>query len=60
MQSVFALHNISDTEQVVSLADLNLVANQRWLDLISGEDVENLSGEITLRPYQFAWMSNYI
>lgn len=60
MQSIFALHNISTSDQVVNLADLNLVTNQRWLDLISGEEIENLSGEISLKPYQVIWISNMI
>ena len=55
-QSIFALHNISTSDQVVNLADINLVSNQRWLDLISRQEISDLTAILTLRPYQAIWI----
>lgn len=57
-QSIFCIHNISDKIQQVTLSDINLIGTDHWCDLISGMAIENLSGSITLRPYQSVWLSN--
>ena len=57
-QSVFCLYNITDEQQVINLADINLIGTDRWADLISGEHYDNLGGQLTLAPYQFVWISN--
>lgn len=57
-QSIFALHNISRQQQVISLTELNLIATDEWSDLISGEGIEDLRGTLSLAPYQCVWISN--
>lgn len=57
-QSVFCIHNISDEVQQVSLSDINLIGTDHWVDLISGMQIDDLSGCITLKPYQSVWLSN--
>ncbi|AZT83374.1 alpha-amylase [Marinobacter sp. NP-4(2019)] len=57
-QSIFCIHNISDEVQQVALSDINLIGTDQWVDLISGLQVDDLSGSITLKPYQSVWLSN--
>lgn len=57
-QSIFCIHNISDAVQEVSLAEINLIGTDHWQDLISGMAIDDLSGSITLKPYQSVWLSN--
>jgi sucrose phosphorylase len=57
-QSIFCIHNITDEVQDVSLAEINLIGTDHWRDLISGMAIDDLSGSITLKPYQSVWLSN--
>jgi sucrose phosphorylase len=57
-QSIFCIHNISDEMQQVALSDINLIGTDHWLDLIAGTPIDDLSGCITLKPYQSVWLSN--
>ena len=57
-QSVFCIHNISNELQQVALSDINLIGTDHWVDLISGMAIDELSGSITLKPYQSVWLSN--
>ena len=57
-QSIFCLSNVSDSEQVIQLSDLNLVDTQDWADLITGRRCESRDEELCLRPYQTVWISN--
>ncbi|TGN39842.1 sugar phosphorylase [Marinobacter confluentis] len=57
-QSIFCIHNITSETQEVSLAEINLIGTDHWQDLISGMAVNDLSGSITLKPYQSVWLSN--
>ena len=57
-QSIFCIHNISNEVQQVALSDINLIGTDHWLDLISGMTIDDLSGSITLKPYQSVWLSN--
>ena len=59
-QSVFCLYNITDEQQVINLADINLIGTDHWADLISGAVYDNLGGQLTLAPYQFVWISNQV
>lgn len=56
--NVFCLHNVSDDEQRIPMATINLVATEDWFDLISGDDLEKDSPEIVLAPYQCVWLAN--
>ncbi len=57
-QSIFALNNVSNKEQTISLAEINLIEINRWHDLIGGTQYEDLQQHITLQPYQTVWISN--
>lgn len=57
-QSVFALHNISRCRQTVNLTELNLIASERWYNLVDGSEIIDLRGHLQLAPYEFVWLSN--
>lgn len=57
-QSIFCIHNISSELQEIALSDINLIGTDRWVDLISGMTITELTGAITLKPYQSVWLSN--
>lgn len=56
--NVFCLNNISDEEQRISVATMNLIATEDWFDLISGFDLSADDTEIVLAPYQCVWLAN--
>ena len=58
MQSIFCLHNVTDAEQLINLADINLIGTDTWTDLISEETFDNLGGQLALAPYQCVWIAN--
>jgi len=37
---------------------LNLIADEPWYDLLSGETIKPAQTEVTLAPYQCAWITN--
>lgn len=57
-QSIFALHNVSDTVVEVPAVSINLIGGEDWLDLLSGERVDAEVGNITFAPYQCRWITN--
>ncbi|MEC8859858.1 MAG: alpha-amylase family glycosyl hydrolase [Pseudomonadota bacterium] len=57
-QSIFALNNVSDTEQTISLSDINLIDTDDWRDLISDTPITLNQSQLTLAPYQSVWLSN--
>ncbi len=57
-QSIFAVNNITNQPQRISLSDLNLIDTDRWQNLLAGMPVDNIRGELVLAPYQSAWISN--
>lgn len=57
-QSIFCIHNISDEVQQVALSDINLIGTDQWQNMISGLKIDDLSGSLTLKPYQSVWLSN--
>ncbi len=54
-QSVFALHNVSGEAVEIPGDALNLIADETWVDLLSGARV---SGDLDLAPYQCMWITN--
>lgn len=58
-QSIFCLNNITDREQQINLADINLTNTYNWQDLISGKMYEDQRGKITLMAYQSVWLANF-
>ncbi|MBX2839682.1 MAG: sugar phosphorylase [Gammaproteobacteria bacterium] len=57
-QSIFALHNVCDKAIELETEALNLIDDETWTDLISGETIEPGAPTITLQPYQCCWISN--
>ncbi|QBM16419.1 glucosylglycerate phosphorylase [Marinobacter sp. JH2] len=57
-QSIFCIHNISADVQPVTLSEINLIGTDHWTDLLSGQPIDDLSGAITLKPYECVWLSN--
>ena len=55
-QSIFALHNVSAETVEIDADALNLIADETWIDLLTGEAVE--SQTIALAPYQCRWITN--
>jgi len=57
-QSIFAIYNISNKPQLLSLSTINLIDTDSWHDLLSGERFETLEQSITIKPYQSLWITN--
>jgi len=57
-QSIFVINNVTNRPQILNLAQLNLIDMDEWKELISGEEIQDLFGEIVLRPYQTVWITN--
>ena len=58
-QSIFAVHNMTTECQELRLSDLNLISLDQWFDLLSGQSIDDLSGIITVQPYQCLWITNH-
>jgi len=58
-QSIFALHNVSNEVIEIDIESLNLIDDELWVDLISGERIDLDKPTITLQPYQCCWISNH-
>jgi sucrose phosphorylase len=56
-QSIFALHNVSAEVVTLPASEINLIDDETWTDLLSGEAVD-AGGDIVLAPYQCRWISN--
>ena len=57
-QSIFCISNLTKFRQKLSLLDVNLIAMEKWYDILSKSILKNLSGTITLAPYQSVWITN--
>jgi sucrose phosphorylase len=57
-QSIFALHNVSNAEVRVPSAALNLIEDQHWMDLLSGDTIDATAAEVIVAPYQCMWITN--
>ena len=57
-QSIFAIHNVSADEVRVSPYAFNMIEGERWVDLLSGEDIVTDAEDIVFAPYQCRWISN--
>lgn len=55
-QSIFALHNVSRETVTLPISTLNIIADEDWRDLMSGDVI--LDDDIELAPYQCRWISN--
>ena len=57
-QSIFAIHNVTDVEQELSLANINLICTDTWVDLIAWDALDLKKDTYTLKPYQCLWITN--
>ncbi len=57
-QSIFAIHNITNTEQELSLSNINLICTDTWVDLISWDAINLEKSVLILKPYQCLWITN--
>ena len=57
-QSIFCLHNVSNKTVNITLASLNLIALNTWVDIVTEQYIEEDDDVLTLAPYQFVWLSN--
>ena len=57
-QSIFAIHNVTNVEQELSLANINLICTDTWVDLIAWDAVDLKKDTNTLKPYQCLWITN--
>ncbi len=56
-QSIFALHNVSAAAVDLDAYALNLIEDEEWYDLLSGEPID-ADGMIPMAPYQVRWITN--
>ena len=55
-QSIFCISNVSAHEQPLYLSDINLISDEEWTDLISGD---LMAGQVVaLAPYRTVWITN--
>jgi sucrose phosphorylase len=59
-QSVFALHNVSNETVTIPVSALNLIADEDWIDILSGEKLTEGQTEVALSAYQCRWITNLI
>jgi len=59
-QSIFALHNVSDQTLSVSAAAINLIDDEDWVDILSGESIATQESDIAFAPYQCRWITNRV
>ena len=58
-QSIFSISNVTSKSVRLSLQKINLIETEKWIDLISGEALNDIDDDILLEPYQSRWISNY-
>ena len=56
--NIYAITNVTHSEQSLSLSNLNLAFSDRWFDLISGKEISNSASVLFFNPYQTYWISN--
>ena len=57
-QSIFCISNVTATEKLINLRDINLINTDEWKDLIGGRLYFNTQEQLSLSPYQVLWISN--
>tara|TARA_R110000782_G_scaffold12198_4_gene36858 strand:+ start:1095 stop:2819 length:1725 start_codon:yes stop_codon:yes gene_type:complete len=57
-QSIFALNNVTDEKQEITLTNINLIEMDDWVDLISNVKLQQGQETLVLEPYQSVWLSN--
>ena len=57
-QSIFSVTNVTNIFQYLDLTELNLIESEKWWDLMSSEDIDDIKSTIALKAYQTVWISN--
>jgi len=57
-QSIFAIHNLTNSQQELFLSNVNLICTDNWIDLIAWDVLDNSQDKILLQPYQCLWITN--
>ena len=57
-QSIFCISNITNLPQTLNLSDINLIDNQSWLDIITGDLCIADNQSVSMEPYQTLWITN--
>ena len=57
-QSIFAIHNLSDSGVRVPAMSLNLIGGDEWYDLLTGEAIRDFTEDVQFSPYQCRWITN--
>ncbi len=57
-QSVFCVSNVTNEEQSILLSSINLIGTDKWMDLITRDELQDVGGFLQLKPYQTVWISN--
>ena len=57
-QSIFAIHNLTNSMQELHLSNINLTYTENWVDLISWDTIDISMDKLVLRPYQCQWVTN--
>lgn len=57
-QSIFCISNITNLPQTLNLSDINLIDNQSWLDIITGDLCIGDDQSVSMEPYQTLWITN--
>lgn len=56
-QTLFAIHNLTNAQQVLDLEELGFDPAERWHELLSGRDLSGTES-LSLESYGIAWISN--
>ena len=57
-QSIFAIHNLTNSMQELHLSNINLTYTENWVDLIAWDTIDISMDKLVLRPYQCQWVTN--
>lgn len=57
-QSMFCVHNMTDSVHELRLSDLNLISTDAWYDSISGARLDDQTSAVEVAPYQCLWITN--
>ena len=57
-QSIFSVTNVTNIFQYLDLTELNLIESEKWWDLISSKDIDDIKSTIAIKAYQTVWISN--
>ena len=58
-QSIFSVTNVTNIFQYLDLTEMNLIESEKWWELISNREIDNIKSTIVLKAYQTAWITNH-